>query len=121
MAEGSTYDCPELRVNKLKALGLDEGPLAEHFCLPLDKFDISGPNGQHYAFVYPVLGPRVSRLLNVERSQDSGRILRKLSLQTAKAMAALHLGGICHGGRYSLLALSACSDDLQQIFGRPIF
>lgn len=112
MAEGSTNDCPELHVNKLKALGLDKGPLAEHFCLPLDKFDISGPNGQHYAFVYPVLGPRVSRLFNVERSKDSRRILRELSLQTAKAMAALHLGGICHGGRHSLLTLSTCSDDL---------
>ncbi|KAL3418662.1 hypothetical protein PVAG01_10378 [Phlyctema vagabunda] len=97
MAEGSTHDCPELRVNKLKALGLDEGPLAEHFCLPLDKFDISGPNGQHYAFVYPVLGPRVSRMLNVERSEDPGTTLRQLSLQTAKAMAALHVRGICHG------------------------
>jgi hypothetical protein len=121
MVEGSTYDCPELRVNKLKALGLDEGPFAEHFCLTLDKFDISGPNGQHYVFMYPVLGLRVSRLLNVERSQDPGRILRRLSLQTAKAMAALHLVGICHGGRCSILAMSACSDGLQQIFGRPIF
>ncbi len=119
-AEGSTSNCPELRVNKLRALGLDEGPLAEHFCLPLDKFDISGPNGQHHAFVYPVLGPRVSRLLNVERSQDPGRILRQLSLQATKAMAALHLRGICHGGRYSLLTLSAYSD-LQQTFGPPIF
>jgi hypothetical protein len=100
MAEGSTVDCPELRVTNLKALGLDEGPLAEHFCLPLDRFDINGPNGQHYAFVYPVLGPRVSRLLHVEKSPEHGRILRKLSLQAAKAIAALHQRGICHGGRY---------------------
>lgn len=99
MAEGSTPNCPELRTSKLKALGIDESPMAEHFCLPLDKFDISGPNGLHYAFVYPVLGPRVSRLLNVSRSDDPGKILRQLSLQTAKAMAALHLGGICHGGK----------------------
>lgn len=107
MAEGSTPDCPELRVNKLKALGLDEGPLAEHFCLPLNKFDINGPNGRHYAFVYPVLGPRVSRMLIVEKSQDPGRILRERSLQTAQSMAALHSGGICHGGNYILLASSA--------------
>ncbi|TVY89779.1 Serine/threonine-protein kinase, partial [Lachnellula willkommii] len=126
MAEESTYDCPELRVNKLKALGLDEGPLAENFCLPLDKFDISGPNGQHYAFVYPVLGPRVSRLLNVKRSQDPGGILRELSLQTAKAMTALHLGGICHGDFRPANILARISGldglskhDILQALGQP--
>ncbi|TVY18369.1 Serine/threonine-protein kinase SRPK, partial [Lachnellula arida] len=126
MAEESTYDCPELRVNKLKALGLDEGPLAEHFCLPQDKFDISGPNGQHYAFVYPVLGPRVSRLLNVVRFRDPERILRELSLQTAKAMAALHLGGICHGDFRPANILARISGldglskhDILQALGQP--
>ena len=90
MAEGSTVDRPELRVTTLKALGLVEGPLAEHFCLPLDRFDVNGPNGRHYAFVYPVLGPCVSRLLHVEMSQEHGKVMRQLSLQVTKAMAALH-------------------------------
>ncbi|KAJ5042419.1 uncharacterized protein L3040_004968 [Drepanopeziza brunnea f. sp. 'multigermtubi'] len=42
MAEGSTPDGPGLRVevNTLKTLGLDQGPLAEHFCLPTDEFEI---------------------------------------------------------------------------------
>ena len=79
----------ELR-GTLKALGLVEGPLAEHFCLPLDRFEVNGPNGRHYAFVYPVLGPCVSRLLHVEMSQEHGKVMRQLSLQVTKAMAALH-------------------------------
>lgn len=88
MAECSTPACPALLVKKLQTLGIDKGPLAEHFCLPTHKFDISGPNGQHYAFVYPVLGPRVSRLLHVKKPPDPGKILSELSLQVVKAMDA---------------------------------
>ncbi|KAI9053096.1 hypothetical protein LZ554_003365 [Drepanopeziza brunnea f. sp. 'monogermtubi'] len=126
MAEGSTPDCPELRVNTLKTLGLDEGPSAEHFCLPTDEFDIGGPNGKHFAFVYPVLGPRVSRLLNVERSQDPGKVLRELSLQTVNAMEKLHSNGICHGDfrPANILARTAGLDGLstREVFealGKP--
>ena len=56
LAAASTPECPELRVSKLADLGLGESS----FCLPLDHFDMQGPNGVHYVFVYPVLGPRVS-------------------------------------------------------------
>lgn len=65
-------------VNKLVELGLSDGPFAEHFCLPLCSFNTDGPNGQHFGFVYPVLGPRVSRLLKVARSPDPGKVLGRV-------------------------------------------
>ena len=96
-AEGSTEDCPELRVTKLDGLVPPES--TELFCLPLDRFDIDGPNGIHFVFVYPVLGPRVSRLLHlVNNSGDPGSSLRTFCRQTTEAMAVLHSLGICHGG-----------------------
>ncbi|KUJ12482.1 kinase-like protein [Mollisia scopiformis] len=97
MAEASTKECPELRVNKLVQLGLDKDLLADHFCLPLDQFEIDGPNDLHYCLVYPVLGPRVSRLLNVDKLRDTGKALRQICFQAIEAMAALHSHGICHG------------------------
>jgi serine/threonine-protein kinase SRPK3 len=103
MADESTNDCPELRVDKLIELGFDRDSFSEYFCLPLDKFEIDGPNGLHYLIVYPVQGPRVSRLLNFTKFEDPGKILRKICLQTTKAMAALYSHGICHGGTYSYL------------------
>lgn len=103
IADASTKDCPELRTLRLIELGFDKGPLAELFCLPLDKFDIEGPNGLHYVFVYPVLGPRVKRLVHVLDSEDPDRVFRKICLQATEAMAALHSHGVCHGGMYSSL------------------
>ena len=100
MAEGSTKECPELQVNKLLELFADKGALAGLFCLPLDQFDINGPNGLHYSFVYPVLGPRVSRLMSFAQVEDLGEMLKKICFQTTRAMAALHSHGICHGGMY---------------------
>lgn len=101
MAEGSTQDCPELRVNKLVEIGILADTAAEHFCLPLDQFDIEGPNGTHLAFVYPVLGPRVSRLFNKVEDDDLDVTLRNLAAQVTRAMSVLHKHGICHGGRAS--------------------
>jgi serine/threonine protein kinase len=97
-AEGSTKECPELRVTKLLQLGLDQVSSAVQFCLPVNRFEIDGPNGVHYAFVYPVLGPRVSRMLNIASSKDPGGPLRKICFQVAQAVATLHKHGICHGG-----------------------
>ncbi|KAI0010066.1 kinase-like domain-containing protein [Xylariaceae sp. FL0662B] len=97
MAEGSTKDYPELRINKLVDLGLDRQPTSEYFCLPSDQFEIDGPNGVHYVFVYLVLGPRVSRLMSFANSEDPGIPLRKICFQATQAMAALHAHGICHG------------------------
>lgn len=76
VAECSTYDCPELRINELKTPGLNECPLDELFCIPSEIFDIHGPNGHHFPLVCPVIGPRASRLLNAARSPDPGSILR---------------------------------------------
>ncbi|KAI0382513.1 kinase-like domain-containing protein [Hypomontagnella monticulosa] len=97
MAEGSTKDCPELRVNKLLDCGFDELDTVDYFCLPRDQFEINGPNGTHLVFVYPVLGPRVSRLLSVTQSEDPGVPLREICFQVTQAMADLHRRGICHG------------------------
>jgi serine/threonine-protein kinase SRPK3 len=96
MAEGSTPECPELRVNKLHELGTYM--CREAFCLPLDHFSITGPNGSHYAFIYPVLGPRVSRLFTLAGEPDLEVFLRRVSLQVTRALAVLHSHGICHGG-----------------------
>lgn len=98
MAEGSSPDCPELQVCKLAEKGLGRGRPGNLFCLPLDRFEIDGPNGLHYAFVYPVLGPRVSQMPNVIESKNPGPQLRAICLQVAEAMATLHDYGICHGG-----------------------
>lgn len=47
--------------------------------------------------VYPVAGPRVSRIPQV--FDDWDRMLRKVALQAARAMAILHQHGICHSGK----------------------
>jgi hypothetical protein len=57
MAESSTNDCGELWGNKFKGKGLYREIGGKHICLPLDQFQIDGPNGLHLCFVYPVLGP----------------------------------------------------------------
>lgn len=100
MAGTSSDDCPELRVNQLKAAhnqNPPEGDGAESICLPLDHFNIHGPNGNHISFVYPVLGPNVSLGL-FRSSTDPDNDLRSISLQVVKAVKFLHSQGICHGG-----------------------
>lgn len=99
MAEGSTDECPELRVSELANLAPGTATSSGLWCLPLDRFDVEGPNGKHFVFVYPVLGPRVSRLLPIADSPNGpGEPLRKISKQSIEAMALLHSIGICHGG-----------------------
>ncbi|KAI9742419.1 MAG: hypothetical protein M1818_003953 [Claussenomyces sp. TS43310] len=95
IAEMSSDDCPELRVNQPKDTSEDNG--AVYICLPLDLFKIHGPNGDHISFVYPVLGPNVSLGL-FPASADSDDDLRSLSLQVTKAVKFLHSQGLCHGG-----------------------
>lgn len=100
MAETFGDDCPELRVKHLKAAHdqhAPEGDGAEYICLPLDHFNIDGPNGNHIAFVYPVLGPNLSLGL-FHASADPDHDLRSLSLQVVNAVKFLHGQGICHGG-----------------------
>ncbi|KAI1307108.1 kinase-like domain-containing protein [Xylaria venustula] len=97
MAEFSASDCPELRINRLIAMGVAAEAAAEHFCLPLDQFSITGPNGEHHALVYPVLGPRVSELHDIVYDGDLDFTLRKIAGQVTQAMSTLHANGICHG------------------------
>ncbi|KAG2002804.1 hypothetical protein GB937_009450 [Aspergillus fischeri] len=78
MADYSKDDCPELRVERLRA----------HICLPSDQFRIEGPNGSHLCFVYPVAGPRVS--LIAQQFEDPDRSLRKMARQATEVMSALH-------------------------------
>lgn len=114
MAEGSTPACPELRVNKLVDMGIAAEDAARHFCLPLDQFSINGPNGTHHALVYPVLGPRVSRLFNKVEDDDLGDTLRKIAAQVTQAMSTLHTHGICHGGMLPpFLPLNLCGSKLK--------
>jgi len=100
MAETSSDNCPELRVNQLKdahSQSANEDNDAVFVCLPLDHFKINGPNGNHISFVYPVLGPNVSLGLH-RASADPDNDLRSLGLQVVKAVKFLHRQGICHGG-----------------------
>ncbi|KAK4230061.1 hypothetical protein QBC38DRAFT_470459 [Podospora fimiseda] len=100
MADGSHPNCPEKRVNRLLAADLSS-ELIQYFCLPLEEFIISGPNGIHFALVYPALGPRISNLLHLLDSDyvlDLGSTLRTMALHATKAMAILHSHSICHGG-----------------------
>lgn len=101
MAETSSDDCPELRLNHMKhtySERSDNNDGAELICLPLDNFKINGPNGDHIAFVYPVLGPSVSSGF-FRPSTDLNADLRSISLQVIKAIKFLHSQGICHGGK----------------------
>lgn len=109
MADISVEDCSELRVMQLKTWRDAESTSskgAEYVCLPLDKFDIDGPNGTHYCFVYPVLGPKVSLGL-CRGSEDPDLVLRSVSLKVVEAIAFIHANGICHGGMVSPVFLCA--------------
>ncbi|KAI1074009.1 kinase-like domain-containing protein [Whalleya microplaca] len=126
LAEHSFSDCPELRVNKLIDMGIDAETAAEHFCLPLDQFSITGPNGEHYALVYPVLGPRVSRLFNKVNDSDLDVTLRQVATQVTQAMSILHSHGICHGDFRPANILARISnldglseEELFRLVGRP--
>lgn len=101
VAEGSKTDCPEDRATKLAEDGCGQETASAYLSLPLNQFEIHGPNGTHYAFVYPVLGPRVSRLTHLAKSGDPGPRLREICYDTVQSMATLHAHGICHGGVFS--------------------
>lgn len=103
MAEVSVETCPELRLTEVKAwrdAGAANSEATECICLPLDRFDIEGPNEMHYCFVYPVLGPKASLGL-YSGSEDPDIELQKLCWKVFEATAFLHEHGICHGGTFS--------------------
>lgn len=86
-------------VHRLQELA-NTDPLIEMYCLlPIETFEIDGPNGHHQCFVYPVAGQTVKEIFGT--AGDPHEYLRDLSRQTAEAMAALHRHGICHGGMSS--------------------
>ncbi|KAI0973383.1 kinase-like domain-containing protein [Xylaria arbuscula] len=126
LASGSTSECPELRINKLIDMGVAAEAAAEHFCLPLDQFSITGPNGEHYALVYPVLGPRVSILHEIVYDDDLDLTLQKIARQVIQAISTLHANGICHGDfrPANILARISSLDGLSEedvftLVGRP--
>ncbi|TVY75882.1 Serine/threonine-protein kinase SRPK [Lachnellula suecica] len=96
MAEVEVASDAELSTKQLKGARGQAADGAELICTPLEDFKIQGPNGDHVAFVYPVLGPSVSRgLFRASADPDSG--LRRISLQVTKAVDFLHSRRICHG------------------------
>ncbi|KAM7193784.1 Protein kinase-like domain containing protein [Naviculisporaceae sp. PSN 640] len=97
MADASIQDCHELRVYHLIRRGLARRDESEYFSLPVDRFDIHGPNGHHFALVYPVLGPTVTKIRTISGLVDSGKALRMLCAQVVRAAATLHSHGVCHG------------------------
>ncbi|KAL5318767.1 hypothetical protein ACEPPN_013833 [Leptodophora sp. 'Broadleaf-Isolate-01'] len=129
MAEISSDDCPELRVSQLKdslEQPANEGSGAEFICLPLDHFKVHGPNGDHLAFVYPVLGPNVPLGL-FHASADPDRDLRRICLEATKAVRFIHSHGICHGDitpnniLHRITGLDGLDeDDVLRILGIPI-
>jgi len=95
-ADSSGDDCPELLLDRL-AGGIGEKGGSKYLSIPLDRFQVVGPNGSHLCFVYPVMGPRVS--YGVFRgSDDLDEILRRVCYGVTAAIASLHHQGICHGG-----------------------
>ena len=66
--------------------------VANHITLPLRHFWIDGPNGKHLGFVLPLLGEKISRVIN-ESPEKQKRVL----LQIATGLKFLHKNGICHG------------------------
>lgn len=99
MADLSKSDCPEFGVNKLRDFA--NGPYQEGvICLPLGQFMEHGPNGDHFCFVYPLLGPKAS--LGLFRSHDDiEKSLRAICFKVVQAVALLHSHGICHGGEFN--------------------
>ena len=100
IADEPIIDCPELLVKDLEALkdsGNPDSVGLEYVALPLDTFELEGPNGRHLCLVYYVSGPRAS-LGFLHKSENADSILRKMSWQAVQALQALHSHGICHGG-----------------------
>ncbi|KAM5381850.1 hypothetical protein ACJZ2D_002840 [Fusarium nematophilum] len=125
MADIAPDECPELEFMKLaQSLGLQTSHGA--ICLPLDHFQIHGPNGHHICFVYPALGPRAS-LGSFSSSHDPDKGLRDVCCSLVQAVSLLHSHGICHGDltpsnvllqAHGLDGLS--EDEVLQVLGTPV-
>ncbi|KAI0112425.1 kinase domain-containing protein [Nemania sp. FL0031] len=60
-----------------------------------DSFKVTGPNGEHHCFLFPVLGPNV-RNWNLNKDIP-GSLRHRVCQQAASGIAFLHEHGICHG------------------------
>ncbi|KAK8091618.1 kinase-like protein [Apiospora hydei] len=132
--QSSSRRCPESRGDVLVSQMLErdsvntEEALENGVVLPLETFWIQSPNGQHLCSVLPLLGPRLSDLMDHMPGDDPDRI-NKMSYQLVKGMEFLHKHGICHGGfrpQNVLLKLKdGCFDDIEvdemrRLLGRPV-
>ncbi|KAL4804594.1 kinase-like domain-containing protein [Aspergillus unguis] len=95
MADASEGNCPERLVFELQDLAKENPSIGEYVCLPLDHFQITGPNGSHLCIVYPLQGCEVVPLW--KQVDDPNKMLRSLVRQAIEAMATMHRAGICHG------------------------
>ncbi|KAG6008247.1 hypothetical protein E4U43_000189 [Claviceps pusilla] len=76
---------------------LDRGHLgARYIALPLDSFEVDGPNGTHQCLVLPLLGQASSPEL-WHHWEDPAPVLRELCRQAVQALDCLHKSGIGHG------------------------
>lgn len=94
-------ECRKLLVNELKAEAIGKDPGGQHIWLPIDQYEIQGPNGTHIWFTYPVLGHHVDLATNIFSTDEAGTVeqkLRDVAQQTISGITAAHNRGICHGG-----------------------
>ena len=77
---------------------------AAYISMPLDQFEIEGPNGTHLCCVYEVLGPKVAS--GIYRAGNRDRTLRSACHKVVRAVEFLHRHGICHGGKHTTSALT---------------
>lgn len=92
-SDASGDDCPEPLLHRL----VEDGKCLSNIYHPLEHFHFDGPNGSHLCFVYPVLGPRVSKGV-FHAAENLEDILWGVCRQVTEAVASLHAAGICHGG-----------------------
>ena len=100
-ADNTGDDCFETKLGLLReTISADQ---QEGICLPLNEFNIHGPNGIHLCFVYPLLGPKVSLGLH-NAGTDPDKSLRRICYRLVRTLDAIHQAGLCHNGQF-------CSSD----------
>ncbi|KAI0818435.1 kinase-like protein [Xylaria sp. FL0064] len=91
------------------------------------EFWFDGPNGRHLCLVSPVLGPDLSKLSKGIYTRIKPQFAREISLLAARALASMHLSGLCHGDfTVNNVVLRLIDEfnsyeecDLLNLFGRP--
>lgn len=87
----------------------DPEVLKKAICLPVDEFLIRGPKGNHWCFVYPLLGPKarpgwMSMLFEFLRcgnglSPSDVKSFSQAYYQLANAVRFIHSQKLCHGSK----------------------